>query len=118
MAMPFLLQLIDIPAVLFLRCFPAANFGVGSRLEHGVLRRLVQRTERLLVDDHRILRQPGLRVVEGLDAPRRSWCRSRSTGDDMYESTTPVASACVSSEACTVTGCAPTSSGDAPVAGL
>ena len=38
--------------------------------------------------------------------------------DDMYESTTPVARACVSSEACTVTGCAPTSSAMRDVAGL
>jgi len=36
----------------------------------------------------------------------------------MYESTTPVAIACESSAACTVTGCAPTSSAIRAVAGL
>ena len=38
--------------------------------------------------------------------------------DDMYESMTPVASACETSAACTVTGCAPTSSAIFDVAGL
>ena len=36
----------------------------------------------------------------------------------MYESMTPVASACETSAACTVTGCAPTSSAIFDVAGL
>ena len=63
-----------------------------------------------LLTMHRVLRQPGLGVVPVLDVLVGLASRSRSSPTTCSESTTPVASACDSSAACTVTGCAPTSS--------
>src|SRR6266550_3002080 len=57
-------QLLQIPLGFFLGELPAARFGIGGGLQHRVLSRLVERRERLLVDEHDVLRQPGLRIIE------------------------------------------------------
>ena len=113
-----LLELVDVPAVLLLGQLPAARLGVGGRLQHRGLRRLVERVERLLVDDDRVLRQPGLRVVPVLDVLVGLASRSRSRPTTCTSPSTPVASACGTSAAWIVTGCAPTSSAIFAVAGL
>ena len=119
MFMPFCLSWSRYQAFFSSGGFPAARLGVGGGLaapRPAVA--LAQCVERALVDDDRVLRQPRLRVVEVLDVlvDLRVVAGRRPTSS--YESTTPVASACVSSAACTVTGCAPTSSAMREVAGL
>src|SRR5450830_340225 len=52
-----------VPVVLLLAEGPAAGLGLGSCLGDGGLGGRVQRVEGLLVDDDRVLGQPGLRVV-------------------------------------------------------
>ena len=61
------LELVQVPVVLLRGELPAPCFGVCSGLEHRRLRGLVERVERLLVDDDGILRNPRPRVVEVLD---------------------------------------------------
>ena len=90
-----LLQLVDVPAVLVLRGFPSARFGVGGRLaarRPGSALSSAPNACWLTID--RVLRQPGLRVVEGLDAfvglisgcqdTRRSSVRTAADGVDTY----------------------------------
>ena len=62
-----LAQLLVVPLGLLVGHLPASRLGRGRRPEQRILRRLVERVEGLLIDDHRVLRQPGLGVVEILD---------------------------------------------------
>jgi hypothetical protein len=115
--MPLALSLAEVSVLVFsLVAQPRASASAAAFSRPSCVG-LVERVEGLLVDDHRVLGQPGLGVVVVLEVLVGLGVVAGGARAHV-DSTTPVAMACDSSAACTVTGWAPTSSAMRAVAGL